>query len=313
MARQPPLRPSRRPDAWEDDLSRYALDESPFENSLPVGQLDHRELVNTFEQVIHASLRDGIQVASLADHDPFPLPGSNDREGYVTDSDIGFWISGLHDFLRVRHALQQTEFVPTNLLELGCASGRVLRHFACQWPHIELWACDINYRHVRWVLEHLRRDIRCFHMPVLPHVPIGDNQIDLTCAFSVFTHLDTFETAWIAELYRITRPGGLLYLTFQTESTWENIRKSASSDRRRILIEQQPPEVASFLHRPLPPGRTVFRRTPHGPYRGLVFHHTDYLRDRWGRFFDIRCVLPHHHGIDQTVLLLEKPDNRRSA
>jgi hypothetical protein len=99
-------------------LSRFALDESPFENSLPVGQLDHRELVNTFEQVIHASLRDGIQVASLADHDPFPLPGSNDREGYVTDSDIGFWISGLHDFLRVRHALQQTEFVPTNLLEL---------------------------------------------------------------------------------------------------------------------------------------------------------------------------------------------------
>ncbi len=304
--RQPHHKGRWRPEAWEDDLSRFALDESPFSNAPAIGELNRSEIEQTYQQVIDETRRHGAALDALIAADPFPLPNADDREGYVPESDIGFWVSGLHDFLRVRYTLGQMSFTPKSAFELGCASGRVLRHLAAHWPQVELWACDINYRHVRWVAEYLRRDIRCFHMPVLPHLPIGDEQLDLTCAFSVFTHLDVFETAWIAELYRVTRTGGIVYATFQTETTWENIRTAPSSDRRRALIERQSPETAELLGNELPTGRTVIRRTSQGPYRGLVFHHTEYLRDRWERYFTVLHVLPYYHGLDQTVLVLQK-------
>ena len=42
-------------------------------------------------------------------------------------------------------------------------------------------------------------------------------------AGSIFTHIDDNDTTWLQELARITKPGGLLYLTFIDEKSIETL------------------------------------------------------------------------------------------
>ena len=46
-------------------------------------------------------------------------------------------------------------------------------------------------------------NLRIFQNTILPHLPIEDNSLSLVTAFSVFTHIDDLDLAWIAELRRI--------------------------------------------------------------------------------------------------------------
>jgi ubiquinone/menaquinone biosynthesis C-methylase UbiE len=58
----------------------------------------------------------------------------------------------------------------------------------------------------------------------LPHVPYEDNYFDLIYAGSVFTHIADLADAWLLELKRILRPGGMLYVTVHDDHTLEVLR-----------------------------------------------------------------------------------------
>ena len=134
-----------------------------------------------------------------------------------------------------------------------------------------------------------------------------DNYFDVVSAFSVFTHIDTFETAWIAELRRILKPGGIAYLTVHNEDTWKILRNDMDNPKNRLIqsVLKVDPEFAEKIHQPMPDKRTVYRFQQNGPYRAQVFHSDNYLRRTWGRFMDIKEILPHRH-IRQTVVILQK-------
>lgn len=52
-----------------------------------------------------------------------------------------------------------------------------------------------------------------------PPLPYGDAQFDLVYALSVFTHMhEENARAWLAELARVVRPGGLALLTYLDEA-----------------------------------------------------------------------------------------------
>ncbi|MEZ5881798.1 MAG: methyltransferase domain-containing protein [Nitratireductor sp.] len=61
-----------------------------------------------------------------------------------------------------------------------------------------------------------------------------DNYFDLVTAFSVFTHIDVFETAFVAEIRRILKPGGLACLTVLDNSTWTSLREPATDSARSL-------------------------------------------------------------------------------
>jgi hypothetical protein len=128
-------------------------------------------------------------------------------------------------------------------------------------------------------------------------------------AFSVFTHVDIFETGWLSELHRILSPRGLVYLTVHNDATWQLLQqaKAAGADDHLLnRIGQVEPKSRKMLDGPLPSGRTDFRYTDVGPYRALVFHSNDYLQKTWGRFFEITEIQPFGHGIYQSVLIGRK-------
>jgi len=298
-----------RPHAWEDDISRNTLDTAPFQNGKPVAQQN----VSGYNQLgrwLSPELLAGRSVAEMAARDTWPIPSPTDREGYLPGYDIAYWASGLADYIKVMAVAAEHAGSVESLYDFGAASGRVLRHFAVQSDIPELWASDINQRHVRWLCEFMPPHVKAFANHALPCLPMAAESIDVICAFSVFTHIDTFETAWLAELYRILRPGGLAYLTVHDEATWRRLADGDASNSRVVSTIQSCSNYRpGDFERPLPEGRTVFRYTTLGPYRGLVFHSRSYLDSVWGRYFQVIDVLAGHHQ-RQSVALLRKPAAR---
>jgi hypothetical protein len=143
--------------------------------------------------------------------------------------------------------------------------------------------------------------------PCLPAIPMAQDSIDVISAFSVFTHIDIFETAWLAELRRILNPNGLAYVTIQNEDTWELLRDEIDNPNNRLVqsVRQIDPDFIARLSAPMPDTRTVYRFAQMGPYRAHVFHSNNYVRHVWARFFDILEILPRYH-VRQSVVIMRK-------
>ncbi len=297
----------QRPVAWEEDISRNTLDTTPFENLPAPAELEPSafDFPNRLKFIQpHLGER---KLEDLVAADRFPIPCADDREGYSPGADGLYWLSGLEDYLKIMDATKRHQVTPKSYFDFGCASGRVIRHFAVQSEIPEIWGSDINARHIRWLFENMPHTVRPIFNHCIPALPIRDNSIDLITAFSVFTHINTFETCWLAELSRIMSDDGMAYLTVHNEDTWEVIRDEIDNQKNRLVqtIINVDPTVKEKLQGPLPDTRTVYRHTNEGPYRAQVFHSNNYLKQVWGRFFSIEEILPCHH-VRQTVLVLRK-------
>ncbi|MCH2182123.1 MAG: class I SAM-dependent methyltransferase [Mariniblastus sp.] len=296
---------SWRPAAWENDISCHSLDVADFENEPPIAdRVD--ELARQVKQ-LPQGMRDRFDIMQMAARDTFPIPSSNDREGYAPGNDPQYWISGLKDYIRMMDVAKRNQLKVKTYFDFGCATGRAARHVVAQSDVETVWCSDINARHIRWLLEYMPRHVRPIANHCIPSIPIPDDSVDLISAFSVFTHIDTFETCWLAELRRILRPGGLAYLTVHNEATWEVLAKEVDNPDNRLIqsILKIDPSVREKLQQPMPEGRTVYRFTDFGPYRAQVFHSNNYLERVWGRFFDVQEILDCHH-VRQSVVVLKK-------
>jgi SAM-dependent methyltransferase len=243
--------------------------------------------------------------------DSYCLPATVDRENYHGERHYDWWLSGLKDFLLIERKLAERGAALTrgdSVFELGCASGRVLRHFAIQREELACWGADIKLRHIEWMRLFLPSTLKIFHNTILPHVPMEDNSMSLVTAFSVFTHIDDFESAWLAEVRRILKPGAFFYVTIHSERTWERMRPGvpiydALSHMRNHIPDYKVSEA--FLKGPMPREKTVLYWDNAQNYNCNVFHHTDYIRREWGRFFEIEEIID--CGSDyQDVVLLRK-------
>lgn len=222
---------------------------------------------------------------SALDRDEFPLPVTRDREGYYGPHHFGYWASGFQDASNLLEAATKYDVGVKRYLDVGCASGRVIRHIENIDEGVETIGCDINRLHVEWCNKYLSNKIRVFQNHSIPSLPLADNSIDLVSAFSVFTHIEAFETAWLMELSRILRPGGLAWITIHTEHTLVDMKEGwplwkAVMNHPRIsdMIDQD---------RHFESDRLVVRWRNEQSYSSNVFYKSAYLKDVWGRFFDI--------------------------
>ena len=268
------------------------------------------------DKMLKVELYDGstadICLSEAASKDSFAIPATIDREGYFGDNHLGFWVSGLVDYLKLEHV--RTRFFgdsPVTLLDLGCATGRFLRHPAAQGSGWSLIGCDIDEMNIDWVKRHLGEGSTLFQNTVYPHLPLPDCSVDIITAFSVFTHLDKLEDAWLLELRRVLRPGGILYLTAHTEEVWADVPqrhdildaflkcRSEWSLPKGIVIEP------SLFTRPMP-DHAVLRFESAGSYVSQTFHSRSYIQKYWGRIYSIEGVYERYHNDFQTVVVMKK-------
>ena len=244
-----------------------------------------------------------ISAAEAMDRDRSPLPTEADRELYYGPNHYNYWASGMRDWMQILEWVRARGIKIDSVLDIGCASGRVLRHMHYQAGLKQVIGCDINRLHVDWVMRHLPSEITIFQNNSLPSLPLPSESIDLVTAFSVFTHIESFDTAWLMELRRILKPGGIAWLTVHAERTWNEV---APGWPLYDALKAHPDYAAMRKLPGLPSDRVVFRWRSDRSYSSNIFYRNAYIEQTWGRFLTFEGMfpaLPHF----QDVVVLRKP------
>ncbi len=281
---------------WEDYVSLNSGSEPKLQCLPAVSAFaDQRCLTIDWKTIVSKD-----QLEAYIDSDPFPLPLTSDREGYYGDRHFEYWLSGLRDYLNLKNIALQRSLEVRSVLDFGCASGRVIRHFAAQDPSLETWAADINYKHIAWLLKHLPRSVKAFQNTSIPHLPLADESVDMVTAFSIFTHIETFDIAWLLEIRRILKPGGVAYLTVHSDNTLKSMDNSWPVYKE---IARHPDFCPDLAGSEMDRDRIVFRFTGERSYASHVFLHSRYIKNAWGRSMVVENILYNHTGFQDAVVL----------
>jgi SAM-dependent methyltransferase len=146
---------------------------------------------------------------------------------YDTISSVA--MRGLSDAWRIIEVARHYGYRGGRALDWGAGHGRVVRHL----PGLgvaEVSGIDIDPLNVGWAQGHLPQiDFRIG--PLMPPTPYRDGSFDLLYGISVMTHLTrSVQEAWLEEIARILRPGGLALLTFAGNGAVAFASRYLSSD-----------------------------------------------------------------------------------
>ncbi len=175
-------------------------------------------------------------------------------------------------------------------LDFGAGCGRVARHLIGQPPIGDYTGADVDRAQIAWARRHLKG--RFAVLAPAPPAPFADAAFDVVFTISVFTHLDApAERAWLEELRRVLRPGGLLLATTHSPEIARATPGPTRDELERLA-------ATGFL----------FRASP-GPFNEqAAFHAESYLARVWGERFVPRGWLPRALGNFQDISLWERPE-----
>jgi SAM-dependent methyltransferase len=214
----------------------------------------------------------------------------------------------LHLFENALHGVGRplTDF--TRMLDFGCGCGRFLRHLRPISDRVEIHGTDIDAEMIEWV----RRNIPYAASSVgrmEPPLSYPDEYFDLVINHSVFSHLDEHhQDLWLAELQRITRPGGLLLLTVEGQSSWNRtafVSERAGDDveRWRAELETRGILVITDDHFIGSTHPDTYHSTVHAPW--YVFEH-------WNAYLEVTSYLV-DGSISQDLIVLRRRPNGAGA
>ncbi|MBK5233919.1 MAG: class I SAM-dependent methyltransferase [Thermoleophilia bacterium] len=179
------------------------------------------------------------------------------------------------------------DFSGRTVLDFGCGAGRTLRHFHEEAETAEFHGVDIDQSSVNWLNENLCPPLHVSRCGTEPPLDFADGSVDLAWAISVFAHLTDSSPAWLFELHRVLKPGGLLMASYMGEWNSESVA-GEPWDPNRIGMN-----VLSHDH-PWDEG---------GP---MVLMSEWWMNEHWGRAFEIVRIDQRVHN--QTWVLLRKKD-----
>jgi SAM-dependent methyltransferase len=228
------------------------------------------------------------------DADGLAVPPAKLRTVIAGTPDLAWFLeSGRQQATIIREALERHGSAVGDidrLLDFGCGCGRVVRH----WSHLDgpaIYGTDYNAQLVGWCKANLA--FADFSVNELqPPVEYESGSFDAVYAISVFTHLpENLERAWIAELGRILRPGGLLVLTTHGDSYADRLDPG---ERKRYLA-----------------GDVVVRRASvAGTNLCTTFHPEPYVRERLAPELELREFAPEGGTVGsprQDLVVFSKP------
>ncbi|MBA3263065.1 MAG: class I SAM-dependent methyltransferase [Thermoleophilaceae bacterium] len=191
------------------------------------------------------------------------------------------------------------------ILEFGCGCGRIMVWLEPLAARCSLHGTDIDEAAIQWC----RKNLPFAEFGVNPHEPpmqYGDAMFDLVYNHSVLTHLDErHQDVWMAELRRITKPGGTVLLTVHGEQVFEDneIAMAGAGEDPRRWREQLESDGILFVE------QDSYTGSAHPDFYHTTFHAPWYVFEHWGRFFSIRAYLPRAALSFQDIVVLERPDD----
>lgn len=197
------------------------------------------------------------------------------------------------------------------VLDVGCGWGRITQTLFRDFNPGQITGCDVADQAIELCRS---TGLACdlVKIPYLPPTSLPDGSADLIVAYSVFSHLsEAAHMAWVEELARVLRPGGVLVVTTRCRafiSFTESVRR----------MPEIPPHArgtaASFIDTPAwlaryDGGEFCFDGANNGQhwpddYYGEAVVPEGFARHNWSRFFEqIRFTPAEKHGkFDQSVI-----------
>lgn len=169
------------------------------------------------------------------------------------------------------------------VLDFGSGAGRTLRHFLPEAEEAEVWGTDIDRPSIEWMEANLCPPLHAWHSHHEPPLGLEHESFDLIWAVSVFTHLTYNSTPWLLELHSLLKPGGLLVPTYMGPGICEIVGGEPWDENRH--------------------GRTTLRHNAPWDEGGPATLISGWwMREHWGRAFDVLDVKPQVHNMDWPLL-----------
>lgn len=202
---------------------------------------------------------------TIAAPDGLPFPPKDLIHAVAGTKDCAwFWEGGRLGARALVELLARRKLVLADfprILDFGCGCGRVIRHVAPLATESRVHGTDYNPALVRWCRSSLSL-AKFSRNHLAPPTRYADGAFDLIYAFSVFTHLsERLQHAWLAELRRITRPGGWIVITTHGDRYLDRL---ADEDRSRFERGET----------------VVWSGESEGKNRCAAFHPPAYVRDK---------------------------------
>jgi len=203
----------------------------------------------------------------------FPLPPFElaDRVGSIASAEDPWETFAVHGE-SARAAIQAAvgpdfAWEGATVLDFGAGVGRTLRHFAEEMEVASFHASDIDEESVAWLTANFPR-VEAFTNAETPPLDRPDGTFDLVYNVSVFTHLLDLWAEWLLELRRVIKPGGLLVCSF--------MGKQESQPIAGVPWDAERTGMFGFAN-----GQSWSMGGP------MVMHSQWWLREHWGRAFDV--------------------------
>jgi len=175
------------------------------------------------------------------------------------------------------------------VLDFGCGPGRVITALQPRHPNAVFHGSDIDPEAIAWDQANLAHAAAFAVNGHAPPLPYSDAEFDFIYSISIFTHLpEDHQFAWLADLRRVLKPGGLLLTTTMNPYSPylpQDIHRSADATGFAYWGDAGATEGLPDFYR-------------------LAYHSHDYLRREWGRDFDLLEIGDHDiNGLQDSVLL----------
>jgi len=234
-----------------------------------------------------------------------PLPPPRLRYK-VAGTDDGDWFveSGARSLLDLQRALASVrrsydDF--NDVLEWGCGCGRILRHLPVPASPRKLYGNEIDAEAIEWISVNMPW-IETSLTQGLPPLPYRDGSFDLIFNHSVMSHLDeAYQDAWLSELARVLRPGGIVTLTVHGQHAFDRFFGAIPAD------SPLRDKVADAFY-----GHGLFFTTDDQwgadfpDFYHSAFHSLRYVFDHWSKFLRIRQYIPRGALDYQDMIVLTK-------
>ncbi len=210
----------------------------------------------------------------------------------------------LEDIERALAAIDKPLAAQNSILEFGCGCGRIMRWMESVDHTKTLVGTDIDKQAIKWASENI--PFASFDVnDGLPPTRYKDGEFDLVINHSVFTHLDaSYQDQWLAELQRITAPGGLLVLSTHGEHAFQTAEQQLPADayQRQQWRETLERDGILFI------ADDAYVGSAFPDFYHTTFHAPWYLFAHWSQWFEVLAVLPHSSLAFQDQIVLRRPD-----
>jgi SAM-dependent methyltransferase len=236
-------------------------------------------------------------------HLRYKVAGTEAADWFVHSGQLSF-----ADLSRALSAIGRSYDQFENVLDWGCGCGRILRHVPRPIHPGRIHAVDIDKEAISWVEENLPW-VDTSLAGGLPPLPYADDSFDLIFNHSVMSHLDaTYQDAWLGELRRVLRPGGIATLTIHGRHAFEMFLDAFP---RGALARTT---HAMNLHAQ----GIVFVKSDHWTNDFPDFYHNSfndvsYIFNHWARFLDVCCYIPRGALNHQDLVVLQCPVSAGNA